>query len=182
MLDRDGVINQDSDEYIKSPHEWHAIEGSLKAIAQLNRAGFKIVVVTNQSGVGRGLFSKQTLNKIHEKMKHKLAAFQGHIDGIYVCPHRPEEQCHCRKPNIGLLQKVKQKYPANFQHSIFIGDTIKEIQAANAMGCHPMLVRTGKGGKTLQQYPELKKTVPVYANLKEAVSAILKKKHINHLS
>jgi len=173
ILDRDGVINEDSDEYVKSPNEWHAIDGSLEAIAELNRAGFKVVVVTNQSGVGRGLFTEQTLAEIHAKMKCKLDKLGGHLDDIYVCPHRPDERCNCRKPSIGLLEKIKAQQPTHFQEAIFIGDTIKEIQAAKTIGCRAMLVKTGKGEKTLQQYPELKDVVPIYANLKEAVSAIL---------
>lgn len=174
MLDRDGVINEDSDKYIKSPNEWHAIEGSLEAIAALNQAGFKVVVVTNQSGVGRGLFTEKTLAEIHAKMECQIDKLGGHIENIYVCPHRPDEQCNCRKPNIGLLEKIKSQYPMDFEKSIFIGDTIKEIQAAKTIGCRAILVRTGKGKMTLQQHPELKNTVPVYENLKEAVSAILK--------
>jgi D-glycero-D-manno-heptose 1,7-bisphosphate phosphatase len=175
ILDRDGVINEDSDEYIKSPNEWHAIKGSLKAIAKLNKAEFKVVVVTNQSGVGRGLFSAQTLAEIHAKMLNKLEKVGGRLNGIYVCPHSPDENCNCRKPNIGLLEEVKAQYSNNFQQAIFIGDTIKEVQAAEKIGCRAILVRTGKGERTLQNHPELKKTIPIYADLKDAVSAILNK-------
>jgi D-glycero-D-manno-heptose 1,7-bisphosphate phosphatase len=178
ILDRDGVINQDSDAYIKSPNEWHPIPGSLEAIAQMNHAHVKVVVVTNQSGVGRGLFSEQVLAEIHAKMRRALEKVGGHLDNIYICPHRPDEHCNCRKPKTGLLDKVKTMYPSDFKEAIFIGDTLKDVQAAESAGCRAALVKTGKGERTLRQYPELKEKIPIYADLKEAVSIILQKEKI----
>lgn len=174
ILDRDGVINEDSDEYIKSPNEWHAIPGSLEAIVKLNNWGAKVVVVTNQSGIGRCLFTEQTLAEIHAKMNRELDKLDGHLDGIYICPHHPDELCNCRKPETGLLEKVKSIYPDLFKSAVFIGDTIKEVQAANKAGCHAALVKTGKGERTIAQNPELKSKTPIYQNLSDAVSTILK--------
>src|SRR5260221_14569878 len=123
ILDRDGVINYDSIEYIKSPDEWLPIPGSLDAIAQLNRSGFHVLVVTNQSGVARGFYDLEMLDLIHEKMMHELAAVGGYIDEIFFCPHHPDENCICRKPKPGLFQKLAAKYPLNLAGTFFICDS-----------------------------------------------------------
>jgi D-glycero-D-manno-heptose 1,7-bisphosphate phosphatase len=171
ILDRDGVINYDSDYYIKSPDEWIPIPGSAEAIAMLNRAGFRVVIATNQSGVARGLYTLDTLMQIHAKLLEHVAAAGGKIEEIFFCPHHPDDKCICRKPQPGLLHQIEQKYDVNLTDTFFIGDSIADIQAAQQVGCKPILVLTGNGKKMLEKYPELI-TVPQYLNLTQAVLAI----------
>ncbi len=143
ILDRDGVINFDSEEYIKSPDEWNPIPGSLEAIADLKRAGFTIAVATNQSGIARGLYDLKTLDAIHAKMQDTLSTLGGSIDAIFFCPHHPDEGCDCRKPNPGLLHQIAQHFSVNLNKIPFIGDSLRDLQAAQQAGCQPILVRTG---------------------------------------
>lgn len=145
ILDRDGTINVDSDEYIKSPAEWSAIPGSLEAIARLNHAGWHVVVVTNQSGLGRGVFEVSDLNAIHSLMHHKLAEHGGRIDAVFYCPHTPDDACQCRKPQPGLLQAVAQRYGVALEGIPVVGDHLRDLVAATSVGCEPHLVLTGKG-------------------------------------
>ncbi|WP_455367118.1 D-glycero-beta-D-manno-heptose 1,7-bisphosphate 7-phosphatase [Kaarinaea lacus] len=178
ILDRDGVINEDSDEYIKSPEEFIPIAGSLEAIAKLNRAGYTIVVATNQSGIARGYFNEATLQAMHEKLRALLTAEGGHIDRIYYCPHGPNDDCDCRKPKPGLLQQILQDYPVDPADVIAIGDSLRDLQAAQAVGISSVLVRTGKGKKTEVQLEtdNALATTPVFDNLSEAVDALLTSK------
>jgi len=148
ILDRDGVINVDSDNYIKSPDEWIPIPGSLEAIAQLTQANYKMVVATNQSGVNRGLYSLQTLNAIHQKMLTAIEATGGKIEKIYFCPHRPDEHCHCRKPKPGMLQQIQHDFQVKNDQMLFVGDSLKDWEAANTVGCEFFLVRTSNGKET----------------------------------
>jgi D-glycero-D-manno-heptose 1,7-bisphosphate phosphatase len=149
ILDRDGVINFDSPNYIKSPAEWKPIPGSLEAIARLNQAGYRVVVATNQSGVGRGLFDMDTLNAIHEKM-HKAAASVGaRIDTVFFCPHAADSSCNCRKPKPGMFQRIASCYNVDLVGVPAVGDSLRDLQAADSAGALPMLVLTGKGEKTL---------------------------------
>lgn len=148
ILDRDGVINQDSDAFVKSPDEWIALPGSLKAIARLNQAGWTVVVATNQSGVARGLFDMATLNAIHGKMRRELAAVGGHVDAIFMCPHGPDDGCNCRKPLPGMLFDIGHRYDLDLAGVPAIGDSLRDLQAASAAGCQPWLVQTGNGPKT----------------------------------
>lgn len=172
ILDRDGVINYDSDEYIKSPEEWEPIPGSLDAIAQLNRAGFHVLVATNQSGVARGLYDLEMLDQIHEKFIHELASVGGYVEEIFFCPHHPDENCHCRKPKPGLLLRIQEKYPVKMHNTFFIGDSFVDVQAARSAGCMPLLVMTGKGQQALEKYPELLQ-VPQFTDLAHAVQFVL---------
>jgi D-glycero-D-manno-heptose 1,7-bisphosphate phosphatase len=142
ILDRDGVINYDSDAYIKSPDEWHAIPGSLEAIAQLNKAGIKVAIASNQSGVARGYFSEETLQKIHEKMSNELKKYTGHIDKIFYCPHGPNDNCDCRKPKPGLLLQAFQYFNVKPEEAYFVGDSQSDIDAASAAGCDAILVNS----------------------------------------
>lgn len=174
ILDRDGVINHDSDFYIKSPDEWHPISGSLEAIAELNRAGYRVLVATNQSGVARGLYDLETLHKIHEKLHHELAKVGGKIEEIFFCPHHPDERCFCRKPKPGLLFQIQEKYSLNMEETFFIGDSIVDVSAALYAGCNPILVLTGNGQKMIEKYPELL-NVRQFADLAAAVAAICNK-------
>ncbi len=173
ILDRDGVINEDSDDYIKSPQEFIPIAGSLEAIARLNQAGYLVTVATNQSGIGRGLFDLETLDAMHNKLNKALSVVNGHIDGIFFCPHAPDEACECRKPKPGLLQQISKKFNMPLADVPVIGDSLRDLEAAQAVGAHPILVRTGKGERTLAKGKGLD-DIPVYRNLYEAVDAILK--------
>lgn len=174
ILDRDGVINHDSEHYIKSPDEWKAIPGSLEAIAHLNRAGYRVLIVTNQSGIARGFYDIETLDKIHEKLQQELAAVGGHIEEIFFCPHHPLDNCHCRKPKPGMLHRIKEKYDIDLANTYFIGDSLVDMQIAAAMGCLPLLVLTGNGKKTLAENPELSH-IPCFRDLRDAVEFLLKK-------
>lgn len=166
LLDRDGVINQDSDQFIKSPEEWLPIEGSLEALALLNQQGYKVVVITNQSGLARGLLDNATLEQIHAKMQNLVVAQGGHIEAIYVCPHGPDNDCTCRKPKPGLLQQFAEDQQIDLKTTVFIGDSYRDIQAAQAVGAMPILVKTGKGQKTLTQHPDL--TIEIFDTLYDA--------------
>ncbi len=170
ILDRDGVINEDSPHFIKSPAEWQAIPGSLAAIAALNRAGHQVVVASNQSGVSRGYFSLADLLAIHHKMQTELAAAGGHLDGVYFCPHRSEDHCPCRKPCPGMLQQIAADFKVDLtQKCWLIGDSLRDIQAGLAVQCKAALVKTGKGNKTLIENNHHLQ-VPVYENLAQWVA------------
>ena len=172
ILDRDGVINQDSDDFIKSPDEWIPIPGSLEAIARLNREGWRVVVATNQSGVGRGLFNMDMLNRIHDKMLQMVRSKGGEIDGIFFCPHAPEESCRCRKPRPGMLEEVARRFRIKLNGVPAIGDSERDLVAARGAMASPILVKTGKGRRTSKNSTELE-GVPVYADLSAVVDAIL---------
>lgn len=170
LLDRDGVINQDSDDFIKSPEEWLPIEGSLEAIALLNEHGYKVAVITNQSGLARGLFDVSTLEKIHAKMQRMAEEKGGKIDAIYFCPHGPDDGCNCRKPKPGLLEQFAADNHVSLNGMAVVGDSLRDLQSAQAVGASPMLVKTGKGKKTLDQNPNL--NIPVFENLYDAAKFI----------
>lgn len=174
ILDRDGVINIDSALYIKSPAEWKPLPGSLEAIARLNQAGYKVVVATNQSGIGRGLFDMDTLNAMHEKMHKALAAVGGRVDAIFYCPHTADEGCDCRKPKPGMFERISKLYNQDLTNVPAIGDSLRDLQAASALGCAPILVRTGKGEKT-EADGKLPKGTIVHPDLAAAVDALLGK-------
>ncbi len=148
ILDRDGVINYDSDNYIKSPVEWRAIPGSIEAIARLNQHGWRVAVATNQSGIGRGLFDMATLNAINDKMMELVFRQGGRIDAVFFCPHTDAEQCNCRKPRTGMLEEIGNRFHAELKGVPCIGDSLKDMQAADAVGAQPILVMSGKGAKT----------------------------------
>ena len=173
ILDRDGVINVDSHQYIKTPDEWIAIPGSLEAIAKLNRAGFRVVVASNQSGLARGLYTVDLLNQIHEKFHRELAAVGGHVEEIFYCPHHPDEKCECRKPEAGLFYQIQKKYNINLTETFFIGDRLSDVQVAKKVGCIPILVLTGNGQKTLEQNPLLSEILH-FPDLARATEYLLK--------
>jgi D-glycero-D-manno-heptose 1,7-bisphosphate phosphatase len=172
ILDRDGVINYDSAQFIKSPDEWKPLPGSLAAIAQLNQAGYRVVVATNQSGIGRGLFEMDTLNAIHEKMLKALAQAGGRIDAIFICPHTSADNCPCRKPKPGMLHEIALRFSADLTGVPAVGDALRDLQAAAAVGAQPLLVRTGKGEKTAAD-PDLPPGTLVFPDLAAAVAHIL---------
>ena len=144
ILDRDGTINRASDEFVKSPEEWHPLPGSLEAISRLSHAGFHVVLATNQSGIGRGLFDMAALNAVHARMLKSLSAVGGRIDAIFYCPHAPDEGCACRKPEPGLLFQIQERYGVSLTGVPYVGDSLRDMQAAESVGCVPHLVRTGR--------------------------------------
>ena len=172
ILDRDGVINFDSAQFIKSPAEWKPIPGSLEAIARLNQNGYTVVVATNQSGVGRGLFDMETLNSIHSKMHKALFAVGARVDAIFYCPHAADSACDCRKPKPGMFKRISETLNANLKGVPAIGDSLRDLQACVAMGCQPMLVHTGKGEKTKAE-GNLPEGTLEFADLAAAVTFIL---------
>lgn len=167
VLDRDGVINEDSDEYIKSADEWIPIPGSLEAIARLNRAGYRVVVATNQSGISRGFFDLETLSGIHKKMHDMAAVVGAHIEGIFFCPHGPDDKCNCRKPRPGLFMEIQARTGFDLGGVPCVGDSLRDLQAGASMGCNTFLVKTGKGKKTLEKSKdELPEGTLVFDNLR----------------
>lgn len=174
ILDRDGVINFDSDDYIKSAAEWRPIPGSLEAIARLSQAGFTVVVATNQSGIARGLFDLDDLEAMHAKMEHLLQELGGCLAGIFYCPHHPEDKCSCRKPQAGLIDAIEAELGVSAEGAPLIGDSLRDLEAGLAKGCRPILVKTGKGERTLADLPaELRQQVAVFADLAAAVDYLL---------
>ncbi|MET0088919.1 MAG: D-glycero-beta-D-manno-heptose 1,7-bisphosphate 7-phosphatase [Candidatus Thiodiazotropha sp.] len=174
ILDRDGVINQDSDAYIKNPEEWQPIEGSLQAIARFNRAGYHVYVATNQSGLARGLFTIETLNAIHRKMLEAVKAVGGQIDAILFCPHGPDDHCNCRKPKTGLYEEISTRCHTNLESIPVVGDSLRDLQAAIKVKATPILVRTGKGEKTLTALNKDHPEISVYDNLQHMAEQLLK--------
>ena len=147
ILDRDGTINVQSDDFIKSADEWMPLPGAMEAIAQLNHAGWHVVVASNQSGLGRGLFDVAALNAMHTKLHKQLAVVGGRIDAIFYCPHSPEEKCNCRKPLPGLFEQIGERYGVDLKQVPTVGDNLRDLQAGVAAGCEPHLVLTGKGAQ-----------------------------------
>ena len=150
VLDRDGVINYDSEQFIKSPDEWRPIPGSLEAISRLNHAGFRVVIATNQSGLGRGLFDMATLIAINDKMHKALAQIGGRVDALFYCPHTADSACECRKPKPGMLIEIGNRFGVDLTGVPCVGDSVRDLQAASAVEAQPILVLTGKGEKTLR--------------------------------
>ena len=172
ILDRDGVINHDSDQYIKSPSEWRPIAGSIEAIARLNQHGYHIAVATNQSGIGRGLFDMATLNAINDKMMEMVFRQGGRIDALFFCPHTAAEACGCRKPRTGMLEEIAARFHTELKGVPCVGDSLKDLQAAEAVGGQPLLVLTGKGARTREEGGMPKKT-QVFENLAEAARHLI---------
>jgi D-glycero-D-manno-heptose 1,7-bisphosphate phosphatase len=177
ILDRDGVINVESPDFIKSPEEWHPIPGSLEAIARLNHAGYWVAVATNQSGVERGLFDLAMLERIHQKMRDHLAKLGGHIDLLLFCPHHPDTHCECRKPKPKLMNDIATHFNIDLEQTRVpaIGDSLRDLLAAKTAGCEPFLVLTGNGQRTCEKLPADLKTIAIHSDLGAAVDALLSK-------
>ena len=173
ILDRDGVINEDSDDYIKSPDEWIPIAGSLEALGKLSQNGFKVIIITNQSGIGRKIFSIEMLNAIQKKMCINLAQYGGVIDGIFFCPCAPEENCNCRKPKSGLYNEVSDRLQISLENVFCVGDKITDIQAAQNARAKPILVKTGKENDDSGNIP---KNIPIYDDLLSFVNKVITEK------
>jgi D-glycero-D-manno-heptose 1,7-bisphosphate phosphatase len=151
ILDRDGTINYDSDQYIKSPAEWRPIPGSLEAIGRLTQAGYRVVVATNQSGIARGLFDTATLISIHDTLQRAAAQTGGRVDAFFFCPHAADSTCECRKPKPGMVLEVARRFNVSLADTYMVGDTLRDVQAAAAAGARPVLVLSGRGRKTLEE-------------------------------
>lgn len=172
ILDRDGVINYDSDQFIKSPEEWKPIEGSLEAIARLNQWGWRVVVASNQSGVGRGLFGMDTLNAINDKMNKALGRVGGRLDAFFFCPHTADSTCECRKPKPGMLLQIAERFNTTLENVPMVGDSLRDLQAGVAAGCTPYLVLTGKGEATRED-PGLPPGTLIYPDLAAVVADLI---------
>jgi D-glycero-D-manno-heptose 1,7-bisphosphate phosphatase len=179
ILDRDGVINEDSEDYVRGLADWRPIAGSIEAIASASRAGYRVAIATNQSGLGRGYFGLDELEAIHQRLCDMVEEHGGSIAGIFYCPHLPDAGCDCRKPRTGLLRAIEAELGERAAGAWFIGDSLKDLQAARAFGCRPALVTTGKGVGTAAQLagpePGLEDptAIPVFANLAEAINTLL---------
>lgn len=171
ILDRDGVINYDSDLYIKSPEEWLPIKSSLRAIAKLNQSGYKVAIATNQSGIGRGMFDAITLTMIHKKMEMALAKVGAHIDALEYCPDHPDKGGPNRKPNTGMIIKLINQFKVKASETWFIGDSITDIECAKNAGCKPILVLTGKGHSSMNKVK--KSDTLVFEDLSHAIDSLL---------
>ncbi len=168
ILDRDGVINYDSEHYIKTPEECLPIPGSLEAIGRLKQLGYTIAVATNQSGIARGLYSELMLQKINQKLQDCAANYQGKIDFFCYCPHHPNDNCNCRKPKIGMFERIQQHFNCSLDNCFFVGDSFSDIEVAKIVGCIPVLVKTGKGKMTLETLGK-DNNILVYENLLDFV-------------
>lgn len=173
ILDRDGVINHDSDQFIKSPAEWVPIPGSLHAIARLKQAGYRVLVATNQSGVARGKFDMQTLNAIHQKMHNAAQQAGGEIDAIFFCPHAADDDCDCRKPKAGMFNAISRRMNVSLKGVPSVGDSLRDLQAGFVVGSKPYLVLTGKGEKTRDK-GGLPPGTQIFDNLAQVVDHLLK--------
>ncbi|MGI9202596.1 MAG: D-glycero-beta-D-manno-heptose 1,7-bisphosphate 7-phosphatase [Woeseiaceae bacterium] len=173
ILDRDGVINHDSDAFIKSPEEWRPIKGSAEAIGKLTKAGFTVVVASNQSGLGRNLLDRQTLDAIHRKMEKCVRDYGGAIDKIFFCPHRPDDGCVCRKPKPGLLLEAAQHYAMSLDGVPVIGDSLRDLDAALAVRARPMLVLTGNGKATAAALADQNREMEIFADLADAATSLI---------
>jgi len=172
ILDRDGVINQDSDDYIKSVDEWQPIAGSIEAIAKLSMNDYRIVVTTNQSGIARGYFDLDALNQMHDKMHKLVNDAGGSIDAVLYCPHGPDEGCDCRKPKPGMLEDIATRLRTDLKSVPVVGDSLRDLQAADAVEARPLLVRTGKGERTIAKLGD-DLVYPVYEDLAAVVEMLL---------
>lgn len=173
ILDRDGVINQDSSAFVKSADEWMPLPGSIEAITALSRAGFTIAVASNQSGLARGLFNRSALGAMHRKLRRLVGRAGGRVDRIVVCPHGPDEGCACRKPRPGLLERLARHYDAALAGVPVIGDSQRDLQAAAAVGARPVLVRTGNGRRTEAELPSALQAIEIYDDLSAAAAALI---------
>lgn len=171
ILDRDGVINRDRPDFVKSPEEWQPLPGSLDAIARFCAAGYRVAIATNQSGIGRGIFTLSDLEAIHATMLAAVIAEGGKISALEFCPHRPEDGCNCRKPRAGMLQRIATRLGVNLGGVPCIGDSARDLEAAEAIGARPILVMTGNGRRTLEQ--GLPENVEIYQDLASAADRLI---------
>ena len=175
ILDRDGVINFDSPNYIKNPEEWIPIPGSIEAIARIKAEGWKVVVATNQSAVGRRIIQLTDLFNIHAKLLNCVRRFGTDIDGIFFCPHRPSQECACRKPKPGMFQEITKRFGVVGKYCITVGDSLRDLKAAEAISARSFLVLTGNGGKTLKEHKSFDDPIPDKVEIENDLSSVAKK-------
>ncbi len=173
ILDRDGVINADSDAYIKSTDEWDPLPGSIEAIARLSNKGFLVAIASNQSGLARGLFTFSQLNAMHRKLRDLVSEQGGRIEVIAFCPHAPGENCPCRKPRPGLLQEIASRLSISLIGAPFVGDSLSDLESARSVGMRPWLVKSGKGAKTLHANRARLKGVRIFEDLRAVADHLL---------
>ena len=173
ILDRDGVINQDSDSYVKTAEEWVPLPGSIEAISRLCQAGYTVVVATNQSGIGRGLFDLDDLEAMHSKLSDLLLDADAQLSGIFYCPHKPDDGCNCRKPAPGLLDAIAKEWDVSLAGVPIVGDSLRDLQAGLTHQCIPILVRTGKGAKTESKLPEQQESALQQARVFDDLSQVV---------
>lgn len=173
ILDRDGVINHDSEDFIKSPAEWRPIDGSIEAIARLSAAGFTVAVASNQSGLARKLLDRPTLEAIHDKMRKAVRDAGGDLGRIAYCPHHPDDDCDCRKPKPGLLKALGRNYGVSLANVPVVGDSLRDIDAALAVGARPVLVLTGNGAATRDELDRQGRDVETYNDLADVAGALV---------
>lgn len=173
ILDRDGVINRESSEFVKGPAEWVPLPGSISAIATLSQAGFSVAVASNQSGLARGLFDRNALRAMHRKLRRLVAAAGGRIDRIEVCPHGPDDGCSCRKPNPGLLCRLARRFGTDLANIPVIGDSLRDLEAAERVGARPILVRTGNGRRTESELRGALANTEVFDDLAAAANTLV---------
>jgi len=173
ILDRDGVINQESSDFVKSADEWLPLPGSIEAIALLSKAGFSIAIASNQSGLARGIFDASALDDMHSKLRVLVAGAGGRIDHIAICPHGPDDDCNCRKPRPGLLHQIGERFNVSLADVPFIGDSLRDLQTARSVHARPILVRSGNGKKTEDRLPAELSSVEIYDDLNAAAAVLL---------
>jgi len=182
ILGRDGILNVYREDHVKSPDEWHPIPGALEAVARLNHAGWHAVVATNQSGIGRGMIDMASVNAVHLHMMQRLQAVGGRIDAVFFCPHTPDENCDCRKPKPGLMRQIGQRYGLDLRTVPMLCDTLRDLQAAQAAGCEPHLVLSGRAAELSDtQLLEMSAQVPsaeVHDDLSGFVDFLLQRAHV----
>lgn len=185
IVGRDGILNVYREDHVKEPHEWRPIPGALDAVARLNQHGWHVVVATNQSGIGRGLFDMATLNAVHAQMMKLLASQGGRIDAVFFCPHAPEESCDCRKPLPGMMLDIAKRYGVDLRLVPMVGDTLRDLQAAQSAGCEPHLVMSGRAASLdeaqLQAIVEQVPTARIHADLAAFADDLLRREHPNAL-
>jgi D-glycero-D-manno-heptose 1,7-bisphosphate phosphatase len=182
ILGRDGVLNVYRDDHVKSPEEWEPVPGALEAVARLNHAGWHVVVASNQAGIGRGLIDMSSLNAVHSHMNRQLMTLGGRVDAVFFCPHTPDDGCDCRKPLPGLLRDIGRRYGADLSEVPLVGDTLRDLQAAEAGGCPPHLVLSGRAAAlddaSLAHLVEQVPATRVHRDLPAFVDWLLKKDHV----
>jgi len=183
ILGRDGILNKYREDHVKSPAEWVPIPGALEAVARLNHAGWHAVVATNQAGIGRGLIDMASINAVHAHMNQLLLAQGGRLDAVFFCPHTPEEGCTCRKPQPGMMRDIAQRYGVDLAHVPMVADTARDLQAAEAAGCEPHLVRTGRAaalsGEQVQQILDKVPGATVHPDLGAFTEFLLRREHVD---
>jgi D-glycero-D-manno-heptose 1,7-bisphosphate phosphatase len=182
ILGRDGILNEFREDHIKAPEEWVAVPGALEAVSRLNHAGWHVVVATNQSGIGRGMIDMAAVNAVHAHMLRSLQTLGGRVDAVFFCPHTPEDDCDCRKPLPGMVLDIGRRYGADLAQVPMVGDTLRDLQAAQAAGCEPHLVRSGRAAALdAGQVADMLRQVPgtvVHRDLTELATHLLEREHV----